>query len=277
MVRYDDYYHNELNRLKKTRMSNVEMQFQFNFLWIQETRLDPLQRPCVDSDPSLMTLSDIWIAYGNINTKELFMKTSIRIFTLLILCLILAGCYIQSVHPFYLPKMVINLPEISGDWRVIRHGEGYIQFAEYVPWRFDGNSVEIVDDKGVRSRIKTVYFKVANTIFLDSTATDPDEQGGLGKYWVAHVYPVHLLCKVIIEGDTLTLIPLDYGWFEKNAKKLKNKIPFLEADGALIFSATSRQWESFLKKYKDAQGVFDEGNSYILKRVKDIEKDTPEK
>lgn len=167
------------------------------------------------------------------------MKTFNSILIGAILCLLLAGCYVQSLHPFYTKEKVIDFPKIVGDWKVIKHGERYIPYSEQEPWRFKKNSVEIVDDKGIQSLIRTTYFKVGDTVFMDSTPTDPEEQSGVGKYWVAHVYPVHLLCKVIIKGDSLTLIPLNYDWFEKNAKEFKKEIPFIKADGSMIFTATS--------------------------------------
>lgn len=194
-----------------------------------------------------------------------------------ILCLLLTGCYVQSLNPFYTKKVVIDFPEIVGDWNVIQHGNNYIPYAKQEPWRFKKNSVEIVDDKGIQSLMRTTYFKFGDTVFMDSTPTDPEEQSGVGKYWVAHVYPVHLLCKVIVEGDTLTLMPLNYDWFEKNKNSLRNEIPYIEIDEPMMFTATSEQWMSFLKKHKDTKGVFDQENAYILKQSKDSGKEDTSK
>lgn len=206
------------------------------------------------------------------------MKTFNSILIGAILCLLLAGCYVQSLHPFYTKEKVMDFPKIVGDWKVIQHGERYIPYSEQIPWKFSKDSLEIVDDKGIRSRIKATYFKVGDAVFLDSTADDPDEHGGIGKYWVAHVYPVHMLCKVVVEGDTLTLMPLNYDWFEKNKEKLGKEIPYIEVDEPMMFTATSEQWISFLQKHKDTKEVFDQENAYILKQSKDSSKeDTPKK
>ena len=202
------------------------------------------------------------------------MKPFYKILTVAILCLLLAGCYVQSLHPFYTKEKVMDFPKIVGDWKVIKHGERYIPFNEQIPWKFSKDSLEIVDDKGIRSRIKATYFKVGDAVFLDSTADDPDEQGGIGKYWVAHVYPVHMLCKVFVEGDTLTLMLLNYDWVEKNKNTLRNEIPFIEVDEPMMFTATSQQWMSFLEKHRDTKGVFDQENAYVLKRSKE---ETPKK
>ena len=205
------------------------------------------------------------------------MKTLSSVLIVAIFCLLLAGCYVQSLYPFYTKKAVINFPEILGDWKVIKHGEKYIPYSEQIPWKFSKDSLEIVDEKGIRSRIKATYFKVGDALFLDSTAADPDEQGNVGGYWVAHVYPVHMLCKVVIEGDTLTLMPLNYDWLEKNKDKLGKEISFVEIDEPVLFTATSEQWLSFLQKHKDTKDVFDQENAYILKRSKDSVKDDASK
>lgn len=158
-----------------------------------------------------------------------------------ILCLLLSGCYVQSLHPFYIKSATINFTEIGGEWKVIKHGERYIPFSEEIPWRFHERYIEIADDKGVRSRIEVAYFKLSDEVFMDSTADDPERQGGLGKYWVAHVYPIHMLCKVVMKEDTLTLLPLSYDWFKENRDKLRNGIPYVEIDDPVLFTATPEQ------------------------------------
>lgn len=196
------------------------------------------------------------------------MKTMRTILVCTIICLPLIGCIVQSLHPFYTEKVVIDFPRIMGNWDLILTGEEDVSEDGKKPWQFTKDTIEIVDEKGRRSVLKAKYFKVGDTVFVDSTAVDPEEQAGIAEWWALHVIPVHLLCKIQIEEDTLILIPLNYNWFDEHAGESK-EIPFVKIDDFMIFTATSEQWVSFLNKHHDTKDVFNEEFAYTLRRSKE--------
>ena len=207
------------------------------------------------------------------------MKRFTKNFISIIVFLSLAGCIVQSFHSFYTEDLVIDFTVINGEWELTQIGDKEASAAEKKPWVFSDGIIEITDEDNLKNQLKTVYFKIGDTVFLDTTAADPDDQGNIGLFWAFNVLPVHIVCKVQLDGDTLTLIPMDYRWFEDNADKFN--IPFVHDKKSDIgmYTATSEQWVSFLKKHQDTKGVFYEADdfSYTLKRKGQEEKESPGK
>jgi hypothetical protein len=184
-----------------------------------------------------------------------------------LLFLSLAGCIVQSFNPFYTNDLVIDFPAINGEWELTQIGNKKVSEDEKKPWVFSSGTLEIMDENNLKSRLITACFKIENTVFLDTTAADIDKQGNIGLFWAMNVLPVHALLKVRINEDTLTLIPLNYEWFEDNAGKFN--IPFVhnKKDAIIMYTATSEQWVSFLKENLDTEGAFNEKDFfYVLKR-----------
>lgn len=65
------------------------------------------------------------------------------------------------------------------------------------------------------------------------------------------------------------LVPLNYDWFDEHVSKSGVEIPFIKVEDFMIFTATSEQWVSFLKKHHDTKGVFSEEFAYTLRRSKE--------
>jgi hypothetical protein len=166
------------------------------------------------------------------------------------------------------------MPAIIGEWDLIRIGNKDTPQDKKMPWRFIDGYAEITDEDGYRSLLSTTFFKVRDTILVDTTATDPEKQGDVGKWWAIHVFPAHLLCKIQLEEDTLTITPLNYEWFHKNAENSDVKLPYITEDDnkTIVFTATSKQWISLLKKHQNTEGVFLEESAYVLRRSKTLKR-----
>jgi hypothetical protein len=198
------------------------------------------------------------------------MRRTVWMLSLFLVPGLLAGCVVQSLYPFYKEGSVIAYPQLSGQWRLVKQPGSRSSRTEITPWSFDRKKIHTVDEKGVSSRLRITYFKVGDTVFADVFPDDPDETK-INKWWTFHVVPVHSVCKVRVEGDGLTFIPLNYDWLKKALRERELSLSFemIEDGEHLVFNATSEDWMSFLSEYKDDKSAFDSKNEYVLERVKE--------
>lgn len=188
------------------------------------------------------------------------------------LSLLTSGCYVQSLNVFYADNTIAVIPELMGDWTSqIQMGESVTNHITF--WTFGTNTVDTYDGDNAYSELEVVYFKLDGTYFMDFTAGRPLKgRDSLGNfYWGAGLTLVHSLCKLQIENDTLTLIPLDLDWFTDSIKEGTLDIPYIRKHKSsnYIFTATPEEWIEFLDKHKDNEMVFNPKYKFVFQR-KDI-------
>jgi hypothetical protein len=171
---------------------------------------------------------------------------------LLSCALLLAGCVVQSLHPFCTEKSVLATAPVLGEWQS--------SDPKVKPWTFD--------DHGTPGQIALVWFKLGTNIFCDSVAGDPPDDARINGYWLVHARAVHTVCKVEVKGDTATFFPLNYEWFSKAAERKEVEIPALKQKDTLpLYTATPLEWEQFLTKHASNTNAFSDKVAIVLKRV----------
>lgn len=189
---------------------------------------------------------------------------------LLLLSLLASGCYVQSLHVFYTDDAKIDIPDLMGDWTSqVQMGKPLTR--QITSWTFNADTVDTYDEDDVYSELEVVYFKLDDTYFMDFTAGQVVKgQDSLGNsFWGIGVTFVHSLCKLQIANDTLTLIPLDLDWFEKEIQKGTMDVPYIKPDhkdANYIFTATPDVWMEFLKIHKDNEAVFNPKYQFVFQR-----------
>ncbi|MBA4371400.1 MAG: hypothetical protein C0402_00915 [Thermodesulfovibrio sp.] len=186
------------------------------------------------------------------------MMKTIKMLPLLTVALFLASCIVQSVNRFYTETSVCAVPAIAGEWRPL---DDKGSPAPVKPWIFGENKVLTYEKNNAPANLKVTYFSVGKAFFMDSTADDPGE--GANQWWSMHVFPVHIVAKIEIQDNRLTLTPLDYRWLEKAIKaKTITLSHIIQKEGdTLLFTASPEEWSGFLKKYAADKEVFSETNA----------------
>ena len=111
----------------------------------------------------------------------------------LALAMLLSGCVVGSVNPYYTDDVVVKMPEIQGEWFSVNENSE----EKPTPFTFNDGSLTILDDNDVPHPVKATLFKVEGTLFLDVFPED----GELKKELVGEGQPIHLLYKVALEDD----------------------------------------------------------------------------
>jgi hypothetical protein len=197
------------------------------------------------------------------------MKKAGLILLMLCISVAMAGCIVQSLHPFYTEDALIELPQIHGEWLLTRDDSGDVSGANIPPWRFTSNRIKAFDGRSLEAKLEVKYFSIEDTVFIDITAGDPFTSS-VNEIWAMHVAPVHTAAKVTIKKDTLILTPLNYDWIDAalNAKETSLPIIKLESAKMTVFNANSETWMAFLKEHKDDREIFAEKLQYVFKRMR---------
>ena len=187
---------------------------------------------------------------------------------LLALLFILSGCVVFSLEPFFTKSNKTKTPEyIIGEWVPVMLEGNDVSGQDINLWKVENDKVISFDTKNITGEISITFFKVNNQLFCDTQAGSPDNEK-LNQYWLYHLCPFHSLCKVIYQNDTLTFLPLNYEWIKEKVKEGKIKVPFVDWKGedTILFTATSEQWESFIKEYEDNQEAFSDEFAFVFRK-----------
>ncbi len=192
---------------------------------------------------------------------------------IVLLSLAVSGCYVQSLNVFCTDDTITAFPELMGEWKSeIQMGDA-VTNKQITSWTFKTNKVETYDPENTYSELEVVYFKVADTYFMDFTAGQPvkDKKEFGNFYWGAGLTRVHSLCKLDIKKSKLAIIPLNLKWFSERIKEGTLNIPYVKSkdkDSNFIFTATPEEWITFLKKYKDSEDVFNPEYKFVFTKSK---------
>ncbi len=192
------------------------------------------------------------------------MRSALKWYAALFGTLLLAGCIVQSLHPYYTKEAVCTIPGIEGEWKlIVRKSEG----KPVKPWVISSNKILTYDEKGAPGLLAAVYFRVGESFFLDTIAEEPPE-GTTSTWWTMHLLPVHIVTRVDLHDNTLTLTPLDYDYLEKALEKGGVKLSHIRQkdENTLLFTASPEEWMEFLKKYGKDKSVFSDENAVQLMR-----------
>ena len=157
----------------------------------------------------------------------------------ILLAALLTGCVVQSFYPFYTDNSKVAMPQLAGEWDLIKSSGEEVSNKNIKPWVFTGDEILAMNENHATGQIQTVYFKVGTQVYCDSIAGEP--KGEINEYWYFHHRPLHTVSKVDIKDDVLTFRLLDYEWFKKALDSKQINLPFLtpaEKDSIPLLTAS---------------------------------------
>jgi hypothetical protein len=186
-----------------------------------------------------------------------------KLCTALAYCMLLSGCVVGSLNPFYTEDLVVEQPQLEGSWYFTED----IESNDESPLVLSKGKMIIYDDKGQPAESKITFFKIDDVLFADIFP----QEGQLKEDLVKDGKPVHLISRVrIISAERFSFNALDYDWLAVELEAGRIQLPFekvnSDAGNDIIFTATSEQWVEFLRKYKDDLQAFPRDGEAPLER-----------
>ena len=148
------------------------------------------------------------------------LRSILKFFASIISLVILAGCVVQSINPFYAKDAAADLPQVYGKWVLTQSSvdEGLNR-----EWTFSADKITLPDAKGGSFVLSSRFFRIGDMLFLDAIADSPPDS--LSFWWVLHISPMHTVSRVIAEEKTMKIIPLNASWMENAVKQKTVLLP----------------------------------------------------
>ncbi|HLX95958.1 MAG TPA: hypothetical protein VKU37_09445 [Verrucomicrobiae bacterium] len=176
--------------------------------------------------------------------------------------LLLAGCVVTSIYPYYTEKDLVSDTALPGKWVEVGATN---QPPEYV-------QIESLGEKGYWATIFSAHetnslevhlFRLKQQLFLDSFSTNRS----------LDFVPVHQVSKVMQIGVVLETANLNYDWLAQLLENHPNAIRHLvvhekpedEQKGRIVLTADTKELQRFILKYVNNTNAW--GEPSRLKRL----------
>ena len=183
---------------------------------------------------------------------------------LAVTALVLTGCLVTSVYPFYHAKDVVFDPGLIGEWATVKE-EG--ESSEFWHFEREGTNAYMLTYKtGDESSVMLTHaFKLNGHLFLDTFTTDISDKPQ------PPPIPSHFLFRVFQTTPTIRMAPMDYEWLgeflEKNPKAIRHHVISYgekENDSRIILTADTAELQKFVIKHLKTEDAWKE--AFELKR-----------
>ncbi|HNW56959.1 MAG TPA: hypothetical protein PLR88_08575 [Bacteroidales bacterium] len=183
--------------------------------------------------------------------------------TLLIaaIAVLVSGCLVKSLHPFYKENDVVFDPAIVGTWLDNDSSKWVIEQSEMKKFLGESkpqNSYKIsYYEKNEASVFETHLFKLNNQLYVDfipSGVSVPELTG-------YHLVPTHSIAKVSITNGEINLKWFNETWlaslFEKNKIRISHEtLPDENGDDTYVLTASTEELQKFIIKYGNDPAAF---------------------
>jgi hypothetical protein len=179
---------------------------------------------------------------------------------MLLVALLLAGCWQKSVHPFYTAKDLVAEPGLGGTWT--EHKEDAKADDDRMTWTFNDTSDKrwdlVLRDGKEKHDYDAHVFKLDGERYLDIVARDRG----------VSTIPAHHLFRILESGATLKVAPLNTGfvrnWLKEHPAALAHVIvvdPEHRDDrdsDDLVLTADTRALQGFIRQHLKNNELFAE-------------------
>lgn len=167
--------------------------------------------------------------------------------------LVLTGCVLTSVYPYYTAKDVVFEPKLIGSWFDAEKGATN-EFWEFARTGTNNAYTLTVHDEGKATEFDARLFRLKQWTFIDALPTAGQED----------FIPPHYLLKVSRFEPTLEMAVLDYKWvrelLEEKPGALRHtfveKKPGESEGGRLVLTADTAELQKFILKHAADTNAF---------------------
>jgi len=182
------------------------------------------------------------------------MKTHLKLFLGAVLIgslLVLVGCVVTSVYPYYTAKDVVTNPALAGQWAEV--GETNVAAKH---WLFEAGTNQayalFVQDGGDRAEYRAHLFRLKGHQFIDALPLRTDSD----------LIPPHYLLQVTrLDGTDLELSVLNYDWLKELVRARPSAIRHLwiaetPSSSRLVLTANTAELQAFVLKHRANTNAF---------------------
>jgi hypothetical protein len=170
------------------------------------------------------------------------------------LALVLTGCLVSSLHPFYSDRDVIFDPGLVGEWAKDADSTERWVFERVG----EGDSYRLTYTEGAKSSVVLAHlFKLQGQMFLDLLANPTADESPFP------TIPSHSLMRVDQIGPVLRMKELDLEWLsrllEEEPKALQHTFVSEGQDQRLVVTAETQELQQFVLRHLEVEKAWGEG------------------
>ena len=170
--------------------------------------------------------------------------------------LLSAGCLVRSVHPWLSDESRVAEPSLAGAWRDDNAKTTAVFTGEKGSYTLD-----VTDRQQESSHLTASLHCIGNTLLLQISPSEPEGFNAFA------LLPAHILYKVRLEKDTLTLVPVDLETFESRAAEAGlSLLAEGSNDNGYVLTGSPEDVQAFLIRQVEAPGFFASTPHYRLTR-----------
>jgi hypothetical protein len=193
------------------------------------------------------------------------MKTKtlpLLIAAVLALLLLVTGCVVTSVYPYYTDKDVVFETKLLGDWTDAKDSGNTNEFCRIEKFGDSGYLATNMGD-GETNSTECHLFRLKNQLFLDTCATNR----------TVEQIPVHQLQKVQRTASTFETTSLNYDWLakllEKNPKAIRHIVVTDKNDNRddkrIVLTADTTELQKFVLKHLNDTNAWSEPSAMKIR------------
>jgi len=171
---------------------------------------------------------------------------------LVMMGILAGGCWMRSLHPFYLVDEPVFEPGLAGTWQ---DKEGKITFIAEKGAKGGYNIVYVNGDKPA---LFTGHLaKIGGQLYLDMDIASPGSQNDL---YSCSIVGTHSLFRLELGTNKLRYSYILYKWLEEGFKSGKLVIAHetLEDNKGVVITASTTELREFVGKHAEDKGMFSE-------------------
>jgi hypothetical protein len=200
------------------------------------------------------------------------MKTKIFLAAALV-AVLLQGCIVKSLHPFYTQDNVLFKKELIATWQDQEGGKWFIKPVKEKP-----NAYEMRWNKEGKDAVFIAHlFKLEDEMYLDFFPIGSDSESGLTIFDL-HLLPTHSVAKLDILGATeIHFKWLNEKWlgslFDQNRIKISHEVindATTDEDKYYVLTAQTEELQKFIIKYGHEDNAFDDNDTMWLRLKRSI-------
>jgi hypothetical protein len=169
--------------------------------------------------------------------------------------LLLSGCFIKSLFPFYTKKDVVYDSSIIGTWIDSDSSKWIIN--KQTKWSYPSDSsyqVDIIDNDGKKCTFNVHLFRLNNQLYLDFF---PNGHIGSNSFVEENIVPTHSLAKISYTTKSIKVQWFNEIWFgqllKQNRIRIKHeKLSDNDTEGdseSYLLTASTKELQKFIIKY----------------------------
>jgi hypothetical protein len=186
--------------------------------------------------------------------------------TLMGLALLLAGCVVTSIYPFYTEKDVVFDPALLGKWIESGKNDDSEDVIEFKKDEDKAYVLATTEDHVLANRYIVHLFQLGDQRFIDLFPTQRPNGDSLD------FAPVHQLMKVAVTGKSLAFNLQNLKWLEELVAKEPDAIRHIKIQGArnsegkiderTVLTATTKELQEFVRKTLSVKEAWGEPAEY---------------